>query len=119
VKLIAHCISRNCNNKSDSYYSDSDLDEHDLGVLERAGYVEVWFWYENGGYEGQGELLGRNTEGKWNYETFGHCSCYGPTDDADAMRGSYESLEKLTEGYTPERMAEIQCLLDAIKESQS
>lgn len=39
------------------------------------------YWYEDGGYDGNGECVGYNKEDGMLYtKNLGHCSCYGPFD---------------------------------------
>lgn len=97
-----------------SYYDLDKLYDSDEELLERDGFEEAWYWYATGSYEGTGELIGRGTDGRWTVFSLGHCSCYGPIEDRGTSKW-YDTIEEMTEGFTPERLNEIQPLLDAIK----
>lgn len=101
--VIAHNVNKFPSVDSWEYYSISELDDYDLKILARAGFVEVWYWYGTAPYEGTGELIGRNADGKWADISLGHCSCYGPVEDRGADVW-HDSLADLKARYITEQV---------------
>lgn len=63
-----------------------ELSTWDLEALNRnrpEGVVieELYYWYEDGGYDGSGTAVYLDNMGDWHYDGLGHCSCYGAFDD--------------------------------------
>ncbi len=56
-------------------------DEGGCGVDDPDNWIWAVEWYEGGGYEGHGEAVALNKDGKLYFASLGHCSCYGPYDD--------------------------------------
>jgi hypothetical protein len=63
----------------DAAYSEPSTDE---------SYVWLVYWYEEGCYDGWGEAVALDTDGKLYCYDLSHCSCYGPFDDWGINRHS-------------------------------
>lgn len=59
-----------------------ELNEYDLHDVMKIQENYVWFvyWYEGGDYDGFGEAIALDKEGRLQYSDLGHCSCYGPME---------------------------------------
>jgi hypothetical protein len=57
----------------------NEYDSHDVMKIQE-NYVWLVYWYENYGYEGFGEAVALDKEGRLQYSDLGHCSCYGPME---------------------------------------
>lgn len=68
-----------------------ELSEYDYNELPKD---LVWFVYryEYGYYDGSGEAVGMNSEGKLLVGNLGHCSCYGPCEGMG--QGQYITVEE-------------------------
>lgn len=68
---------------------------------------EIWGWYEEGNYEGSGEIVCREKD-KYKLIDLSHCSCYGPfecfEEDSiyadDYLNSSYSTPEEITKYLT-------------------
>jgi hypothetical protein len=58
-----------------------ELSDWDFNEVSQDKYKWIVYWYENGGYDGNGEAvaLGKDDD-KLYCKNLGHCSCYGPMD---------------------------------------
>jgi hypothetical protein len=71
------------------------FDAHGLKNLEKANVDEIWYWYYNGGYDGQGQMLVRIGDLYWLHD-MNHCSCYGPLEKLNStLMGEGKSLDVL------------------------
>lgn len=94
------------------------LSDSDYNEVKSSGLVEVWYRYEDGGYEGSGNLLGRNAEGKWYLHNLGHCSCNGPMEDfGRSMNDPFDSLEAIEARCSQGYCSEVKDLLEAARAS--
>lgn len=89
------------------------LEDYEVEHLSKRGIVEAWYWYATGSYCGDGELVGKTTDGRWYSLNMSHCSCYGPTDTQDG--DFFDTLEKLKEFPYRERLADMTPVLSEIK----
>lgn len=75
-----------------SYRDDvCELSDYDIKFLEPLCLDEVWYWYVEGSYDGDGQILMRKGE-LYDLHDMGHYSCYGPLDDVEFT------------GYPPEEL---------------
>ena len=79
------------------------LDSYDMEYFGST-IEEVWYWYTQGHYEGNGALIARNYENKFIAHDMGHCSCYGPTDrfNASEAKSLAEIRAELSDYQRPE-----------------
>ena len=49
------------------------------------GADQLCYWYSYGCYEGAGQAIFHVPNLGWFHHDMGHCSCYGPTDDNNAV----------------------------------
>ena len=112
------CIIHKCETPKSGYdyYEDCALDEWDCKNIRATDADEAWYWYSVGSYEGTGCLIVRIGD-SWAVHDLAHCSCFGPTDNLDTTK-RFESVEKMIEGCTPDRLREMQPLLDAIRRGE-
>lgn len=47
----------------------------------------IVYWYENGGYDGNGQAVVLKEDGLLYVGDLGHCSCYGPTESLEGLKG--------------------------------
>ncbi len=67
------------------------------GLSEDQKFAWVVIYYENGGYDGQGEAVALcKDDGLLYIKNLGHCSCYGPMDDGLEAGGTM-TVEKFLE----------------------
>lgn len=102
----------------DNYYrwKQDHLSAYDAESLAERGIVEAWYWYQAGGYEGSGELIGRSKGGEqWFLFDLGHCSCYGPCESAPSQ---FSTLSELEAFPYAERYKRIADLVKVIREAQ-
>lgn len=57
-----------------------ELSEWNWNNINKDDYQWAVYWYENGGYDGSGELVALGKDGFLYYTNLGHCSCYGPLE---------------------------------------
>lgn len=57
-----------------------DLNDYELGYLDREAFEWIAYWYDLDGYDGDGEIVAFGKNGELHFGTLGHCSCYGPLD---------------------------------------
>jgi hypothetical protein len=98
---------------ADDYCPFSDYEIEDLGKLN---LDHAWYWYAYGSYEGDGAIL-MLKDGKWNWDSLGHCSCYGPTDNL-AFNPSYDSLDDLLSHCSDYAKEDLALLVEAAKAHQ-
>lgn len=71
-----------------------ELHEYDWqDIRNQENYQWVVYWYENGGYDGSGEMVALGNDGTLYYRNLGHCSCYGPCD-GDLRKTTVEEFFK-------------------------
>ena len=64
------------------------MQEWDIKLLNPFELDEIWYWYQQGTYDGDGSILMK--KGKlWCIDSLSHCSCYGPTDHV-----TFDGVEK-------------------------
>lgn len=80
--IIAHNYANFPDSVEYRYGEIVELDKYELGNLENLGIDEIWYWYAAGDYEGSGQILMRKGD-LYDVHDAGHCSCYGPTDNAN------------------------------------
>ena len=82
-----------------------ELSDYDLDKIKQY-FKEIWHDYEDGGYDGRGNMLAIDYENRLYLFDLGHCSCDGPTNDIGLNSTSYGSLQELlskcSEGYKKE-----------------
>ncbi|MDQ8050693.1 hypothetical protein [Luteibacter sp.] len=106
--VVLHSLGRLL--RDHDYYEFEELSEHDIQELAGHGIVEAWYWYGYGCYSGTGELIGKMADGKWAIMCLGHCSCYGPCNDApDSL---HDSLDAIVAYAFAERTDRLQPLID-------
>jgi hypothetical protein len=99
---------------TDSGYFDNEaLQSYELEKVEDAGVDVIVYCYGNGGYEGAGEALLRKN-GRWFYESLGHCSCYGPLDSLE-LSGDGETLDALAARMSEELLGNCARLFAAAR----
>lgn len=89
------------------------LDEFDKKYI-KDNVVFVVHDYEAGCYDGSGNAISKNADGKWDYNCLGHCSCYGPTDSFESG-GQYASLDDLLNNSSADLQKELAPLVKEIK----
>ena len=93
-----------------SYCDISALDVRDIEALQKLDVDEAWYWYASGSYEGSGQILMRKGD-KYDIHDMGHCSCYGPTENA-TFGGTYPSLDEIQQKCSAEAYKEIAPLVE-------
>jgi len=81
-------------------------------------FVEVWYWYATAHYEGDGEAIAVDAEGKWWTADLGHCSCYGPMGENYGCSEKRQFTELSPIFYaqmTDERKAELENLMVEVR----
>lgn len=106
---ISYCDSKN------GHDEDIGLSERDKETLVSMGVVQVIGWYCSGHYEGSGEALVVFNDGTLSLQNLGHCSCYGPWDDLEDIKG--RSLEVVRKSVldNPEYWEQIGHFFDHIE----
>jgi hypothetical protein len=101
---LPQCVSLN-------HYTLSELGDYETKRLRDMGFQEVRYWYANGGYDGDGELLA-SKGGRWYYHYLGLCSCYGPVDHFVINEGGgWETLDEYAKSCSAKMLERVQCLL--------
>jgi hypothetical protein len=57
-----------------------ELSEYDLQEVVKEKYLWLVYWYENDGYDGNGEAVALGVDGMLYRTGLSHCSCYGPME---------------------------------------
>lgn len=57
------------------------LSEYDLKYLDKEAYEYFIYNYRDFGYDGDGEAVLKDENGKFILIDLGHCSCYGPLEE--------------------------------------
>lgn len=99
--MITHCLNKIYAERNMYYtYSDGDtLSDYALKEIESLHKVdEIWYWYQSGSYDGDGEMFLRKGD-KYASSSLSHCSCYGPTEHLPKDT-EYVSLEELEKQYS-------------------
>jgi hypothetical protein len=97
-------------------YGDVDsLSEWDMERLQELGIDEAWYWYATAPYEGSGQILMRKGD-KYDVHDMGHCSCYGPMENAH-FNGVYSSLDEIQQKCSAEAYKEIAPLVNMARGS--
>lgn len=113
--MVSHQIERPARY---SGYENSRFEEYELKPLAALGLAEIWYWYQQGQYEGAGMvLMRREAEGRsvWDSHDCGHCSCYGPTEDVKFT--PHDSLQDLGAQYSEEARRDLDPCLDAARQA--
>ncbi|MGL5566017.1 MAG: hypothetical protein ACRDC4_09850 [Plesiomonas sp.] len=86
---LIHAISQDGIRYCGEYGTDDDigLRDNDKEFLASQGVVKIIGWYGSGSYEGSGEALIVFNDGTLNLRNLGHCSCYGPWEDLEEIKG--------------------------------
>jgi hypothetical protein len=59
----------------------SDLNsDYELNKIDENLFEFVVYWYEDGGYDGNGQLVAFSKEKELHVYDLSHCSCYGPLE---------------------------------------
>ena len=103
--MILHQV-KYANPEKTSWYGnyEDELSEWDIKHLEKAGIVEAWYTYGADSYDGSGYLIGKSEKGLYIVMGLGHCSCYGPCDDASEP---YLTLEEVRNYDTDDYIDDI------------
>lgn len=72
---------------------EDSLDQSDFDRF--ANFEEIFYHYTSGSYEGSGALLAVNGN-ETVIHNMGHCSCYGPTDEFDSTKLTFDLQTALT-----------------------
>ena len=95
-------------------YGDScSIDNYDIERIEKLNIDEIWYWYEQGSYEGSGQMLMRRGD-QFDLHDMGHCSCYGPTDNATFKP---QTLKELKDSCSEELLSHTLELFNAAEEA--
>ena len=87
-----------------------EFDEFDWKEMGCEEYVWCVYSYEQGSYDGDGVAVAKREDGKFDYGTLAHCSCYGPTDhwlDGTVDRRGILALLKSDEGGKPRQVGDF------------
>jgi len=69
-----------------------ELSDYELEKLGLATDDIAIYNYAQGSYDGRGYVIVKRGDGSVQYASLGHCSCYGPTDQADWSDVSLDSI---------------------------
>ncbi|MGL5013761.1 MAG: hypothetical protein ACRC6V_05645 [Bacteroidales bacterium] len=115
---LVHAISQ----EGISYCDYNDGHEDDIGLsntekefLESIGVVKIIGWYGSGSYEGSGEALIVFNDGTLRLENLGHCSCYGPWDGLEHIKGRPAEVVRKSVTDNPEYWEQIGHFFDLIE----
>jgi hypothetical protein len=67
-------------------------DDGAVSYADKYGAEEIWYWYSNGSYCGDGCAILRGADGRWGIVGLGHCSCMGPWDAAPTWHATLADL---------------------------
>lgn len=88
--MLIHNLGKSPVEHHESYQS-SELDRYDIERLEELGVEEVWYWYEQGSWEGDGQMLMRRGT-DYSLHSMSHCSCYGPMENVKFTPEPFDKL---------------------------
>lgn len=99
--------------KETNWGDQCELSEWNLREFDKFPEIEkVWYYYYTGSYEGNGEMISRDRNGKYYIRYLGHCSCYGPTDSLSFKDGI--SFNKLATKCSQEYAEDLDVLIVTI-----
>ncbi|MGL5582996.1 MAG: hypothetical protein ACRDCE_18865 [Cetobacterium sp.] len=113
---LIHAISQDGIRYCGDYGADDDigLSEGQKRVLESIGAIKVIGWYGYGSYEGSGEALIVFNDGTLSLENLGHCSCYGPWDNVEDIKGRPAEVVRKSVTDNPEYWEQIGHFFDHV-----
>ena len=104
--------------KKDYDYCDSlgHITESDFSYLtiDTSMITDVWYWYVEGYYEGNGAMILKDLSGNFHTHDCGHCSCYGPVERL-ALNAPYSSLDAIKGSMTEDCYDDYEDLIEWIK----
>lgn len=91
------------------------INEYNKDYLTNVGITHVVGWYGTGYYEGAGDALVRFDDGTFALKNLGHCSCYGPWEEADELKHLPFEEVKAKVLANPEYWEDIKPIFDAME----
>lgn len=97
-------------------YDESEFQEYDVKNIAPS-VAELYYWYGSGCYCGGGEGIYVTDSGAWEHASFGHCSCYGPTECLETItRSGHNSWQELVATFSDELKKDCATIIAALKE---
>ena len=89
-----YCINNTFDKSPNDYCDDfSEFSDYDLSKLKDSGVEEIWYWYAEGDYCGNGALIAR-IGNEYSLHECDHCSCYGPLEEFEFYGREFSKLRK-------------------------